>query len=88
MNVNQGKIIIRDTPSQAAVAAADLFAATARERASDKGFFAVAVSGGSTPRPMHRLLAEEPLRSDVPWDKTHIFWVDERCVSFEDLASN
>lgn len=88
MNVNQGEIIIRDTPSQAAVAAADLFAATARERASDKGFFAVAVSGGSTPRPMHRLLAEEPLRSDVPWDKTHIFWVDERCVSFEDPASN
>ena len=39
MNLNQGEIIIRDTPSQAAAAAADLFAKTARECVSDKGFF-------------------------------------------------
>ena len=88
MNENQGKIIIRDTPSQAAAAAADLFAGTARECVSDKGFFTVAVSGGSTPRPMHRMLAEEPYRWEVPWNKTHIFWVDERRVPENDPQSN
>ena len=88
MNMSQGEIIIRDTLSQLAVASADLFAATARERVSEKGLFTVAVSGGSTPRPMHRLFAEDPYRSEVPWNKTHLFWVDERCVSREDLASN
>ena len=88
MNENQGKIIIRDTSSQAASAAADLFAGTARKCVSGKGFFTVAVSGGSTPRPMHRMLAKEPYRSEVPWNKTHIFWVDERRVPENDPQSN
>ena len=48
----------------------------------------VALSGGSTPRAMHRLLAEEPHCSDIPWKETHIFWVDERCVPVDDPASN
>ena len=88
MNLNQVEIIIRDTPSQAAAAAADLFAKTARECVSDKGFFTVAVSGGSTPRLMHRMLAKEPYRREVPWNKTHIFWVDERRVPENDPQSN
>jgi 6-phosphogluconolactonase len=37
---------------------------------------------------MHKLLAEEPFRSDIPWNKTQIFWVDERCVPVDDPASN
>jgi len=88
VNEKQGKIIIRDTPSQAAAAAADLFAGTARDCVSDKGFFTVAVSGGSTPGPMHRMLAKEPYRWGVPWNKTHIFWVDERRVPENDPQSN
>lgn len=48
----------------------------------------VALSGGSTPRPMHRLLGEEPYLSEIPWDATHIFWVDERSVPTNDPASN
>ena len=88
MNLNQGKIIIRDTLSQATLAASDLFLKKAKECVSDKGFFTVAISGGSAPRPMHRMLAEEPYRSKIPWNRTHIFWVDERCVSFADPASN
>ena len=88
MNLNQGEIIIRDTPVQAAAAAADLFARTARECVFNKGFFSIAISGGSTPRPMHRMLAKEPYRWEVPWDKTHIFWVDERWVPENDPQSN
>jgi len=88
VNLNQGEIIIRDTPSQAASVAADLFAKTAGEGVSDQGFFTAAISGGSTPGLVYRMLAEEPYRLKVPWNKTHIFWVDERCVSFEDPASN
>lgn len=88
MNMNQGEIIIRESPSEVTLTAAELFAKTARESVSEKGFFTVAVSGGFTPRPMHRMLAKEPFRSDVPWHKTHLFWVDERCVPFEDPASN
>ena len=34
------------------------------------------------------MLAEEPYRWEVPWNKTHIFWVDERRVPENDPQSN
>jgi len=43
-----------------------------------------AISGGSSPKPMFDNLA----RSGVPWDRIHLFWVDERCVPPTDDASN
>lgn len=61
---------------------------TALESVMLRGRFMAALSGGSTPRPMHRLLSEEPFASRIPWDKTHLFWVDERCVPTDDPASN
>lgn len=48
----------------------------------------MALSGGSTPRAAHRLLASEPIVSAFPWDRTSVFWVDERCVEPDDPASN
>ncbi len=48
----------------------------------------MALSGGSTPRAAHRLLAGEPVRSAFPWEHTSVFWVDERCVNPDDPASN
>jgi len=82
------EIIIRDNPAQLAITAADVFRMTAKDCVTQKGRFAVALSGGSTPRRMHRMLAEEPYYSDIPWYKTHIFWVDERCVPEDNPASN
>jgi len=69
-------------------AGADIFKMASHDCVKQKGHFVVAVSGGSTPRPMHRLLTEEPYYSEIPWDKTDIFWVDERCVPENDPASN
>jgi 6-phosphogluconolactonase len=71
-----------------AMAAADMFADHARTCISERGSFAVAISGGSTPRAMNKLLASELYHDTMPWDKTHIFWVDERCVPEDDRASN
>ncbi len=67
---------------------ANIFTATAKKCATQKKYFSVAISGGSTPKSMHRMLADEPYRSEVPWNKTHIFWVDERCVPENNPASN
>ncbi len=82
------EIIIKDNPSQLAKEATDIFAMTARDSVTRRGRFVVAISGGSTPQRMNRMLAEEPHRSEIEWDKTHIFWVDERCVPENDPASN
>ncbi len=80
-------IVVKDS-KQLAAKGAKIFCRAARERIKQNGQFAMAVSGGTTPRAMHRLLAQEPYISNVSWQKVHIFWVDERMVAFEDTASN
>ena len=51
-----------------------------------KGLFIAALSGGTTPAGFYRALASG--RDSLPWDKTHIFLVDERCVPFSNGDSN
>jgi 6-phosphogluconolactonase len=82
------EVIIKDNPAQLAQAGAELFTRVAVASVNERDLFSVAVSGGSTPRLMHRLLAEEPHCSRTPWDKTSLFWVDERCVPVTDEGSN
>lgn len=53
-----------------------------------KGPFSVVLSGGSTPRRLHELLAAEPYRSLMPWDRLNVFFGDERCVPPEHKDSN
>lgn len=50
--------------------------------------FHLAVSGGSTPRLLFELMAEEPFRSQIGWASLHLYWVDERCVAPTDPDSN
>jgi len=52
------------------------------------GIFAVALSGGSTPRALYRMLAGPPFLNAFPWDRTHWFWGDERFVPHSDAMSN
>jgi 6-phosphogluconolactonase len=52
------------------------------------GVFAVALSGGSTPRQLYELLARPPYRDRFPWSRTHWFWGDERFVPRDDSQSN
>ena len=82
------EIIIERNATQLAKRGAQIFSQTAKESVNRHGRFAVALSGGSTPRPMHRLLSEEPYVSEIAWHKIHIFWTDERLVPFEYPDSN
>lgn len=50
--------------------------------ARDQG--AIALAGGSTPKPLYEALASQ----ELPWDKIHIFWGDERYVPSEHPDSN
>jgi len=56
--------------------------------AASTGRFAMALSGGSTPGPLYRRLAEPDLATTIPWDRIHLFWGDERFVPHDDPASN
>lgn len=58
------------------------------ERVSQKDRAAVCLTGGSSPQGLYRLLAEEPWRSQVPWDRVHWFIGDDRFVPESDPLSN
>ena len=75
------------TAEEAARAVAAAFASAARRATEDRGRFAVALSGGTTPRPVYELLASEH-RDAIPWSRIHFFWSDERFVPRDDPESN
>jgi 6-phosphogluconolactonase len=52
------------------------------------GRFAVCLSGGSTPKTLYGLLAAAPFRDRFPWDRTHLFFGDERFVPPDHPDSN
>jgi 6-phosphogluconolactonase len=56
--------------------------------ANSRGRFTIGLSGGSTPRRLYQLLAETPFRDNLPWERIHWFWGDERLVPWDDPASN
>jgi 6-phosphogluconolactonase len=51
-----------------------------------KGAFIVGLSGGKTPGDLYHRLSNT--KETLSWDKTHVFLVDERFVSFEHPDSN
>ncbi len=70
-------------------AAADDFARRAKQAVQAQGRFVVALSGGSTPRGLYTLLAsDQTYRREVPWEKVHLFWGDERHVPPDHPDSN
>ncbi|MEN6577715.1 MAG: 6-phosphogluconolactonase [Phycisphaerales bacterium] len=65
-----------------------LFLAAADDAIASGGVFRTALSGGRTPERFLERLANTPQAQDLPWDRVHLFWVDERCVPPDAQASN
>ncbi len=75
------------TPQDLSAAAAEEVVRAANEAVAQRGRFTIALSGGSTPRNLHTLLAANA-RISLPWDRTFFFWGDERHVPPTDPDSN
>lgn len=73
-----------DTIAATALAAWERCAA---EAVAARGTFRVLLSGGSTPRKLFTLLAAAPHEA-LPWNRTQLFWGDERSVGPEHPDSN
>ncbi|MCL5268161.1 MAG: 6-phosphogluconolactonase [Bacteroidetes bacterium] len=52
-----------------------------------KSRFSLALSGGTTPRLLYRILGTT-YRDKIPWKAVHFFWGDERYVPHDDKDSN
>ncbi len=73
-------------PDQAALIRRSLELTTNKIQAAirERGRCTIALSGGSTPKPLYEAIAAQQL----PWDKIHIFWGDERYVAPDHADSN
>ena len=67
-------------PEDLSQAAARLFVELSHKALGLRGRFTVALSGGSTPKRLFDILANGRHRGSIPWDRTYIFWGDDRVV--------
>jgi 6-phosphogluconolactonase len=50
--------------------------------------FCLLLAGGSTPKNLYKFLAENSFKKRIDWSRLHIFFGDERYVSFSDERNN
>jgi 6-phosphogluconolactonase len=86
--VNNRQVTICRNAEQLYRTAAAQFISLAKTAAAAAGRFAVALSGGSTPKGLYTLLATAAYREQIPWSQVHLFWGDERCVPPDHPESN
>jgi 6-phosphogluconolactonase len=66
--------------------AAEFILRHARVALAERDQFRIALSGGNTPRPVYTEFAR--IARDLPWDRVHFTFGDERCVPPDDPQSN
>src|SRR5690625_4541143 len=81
------KEIFKDQ-TEASRAMAERFVTLAQEAVKDRSRFTVALAGGSSVQVLYEMLRSDSYRDRIPWNKSHVFWGDERAVPLEDALSN
>lgn len=60
----------------------------AQRAVQERDVFHMALSGGGTPEPFYVRMVTDPKFRTFPWEKTHVWIVDERCVPEDHDKSN
>ncbi|MBV9183175.1 MAG: 6-phosphogluconolactonase [Acidobacteria bacterium] len=81
------KVRVFDSAQELFQGAAETFCRLGREAIQKRGRFTVALSGGSTPRSLHRELVSN-FRTALAWNQVCFFWGDERHVPPDFPESN
>jgi 6-phosphogluconolactonase len=87
MGTTERRVTFEDLDSLSA-AAAELIGEASSAAIAERGRFVVALAGGSTPRRLYVLLAEQPWRDQLDWARWHVFLGDERMAPLDDPQSN
>ena len=80
--------VVVEGPAALAQAAAKWTAERITKAVADRGACYLALAGGETPRGCYQRLAAGPYATQLPWDRVHVYWSDERQVPLDDPASN
>ena len=81
------EILIFENTDELISAAAELFLDIGTHAIAERGRFVVALSGGSTPRPVYELLADK-YSNRLDWKRVFFFLGDERHVPLDSTESN
>jgi 6-phosphogluconolactonase len=81
------RVDVEENREAFAAAGARAFVEAANEAIAERGKFVVALTGGSTPVPIHQALAGA-FRDRVLWEKVEVLFGDERAVAPDDPLSN
>jgi len=84
----RGNVKVLASAELVAKRGAELFLSSARAAITMQGRFTAALSGGTTPIPFFRRLAQDAPDSGIAWEKVHLFQADERCVPPDHPESN
>src|SRR5262245_42858163 len=81
---------IKVLPDAAAIAheAAERIVKLSEEAIEERGRFSIALSGGSTPKALHNLLASPEFITKLDWPAIDLYFGDERCVPPDHRDSN
>lgn len=89
MNQNQkNNISVFQTAEALAQATAELIVKISMQAIEKRGRFVMSLSGGTTPEYLFTLLAKPAFRDQIPWNKTYIFWGDERFLPSDSKLNN
>jgi 6-phosphogluconolactonase len=84
--INEGNIFVFDNSEGVADYAVTKWIELSSQAIADKGSFSAALSGGKTPVEFYKRLAAS--KDILSWDRTYIFFVDERLVPPSHNESN
>jgi 6-phosphogluconolactonase len=79
-------IVVYASAEALAIAAAKRLTGLVAE--TERRPFFLALAGGTTPRRLYELLAADPLRARIAWDRLELFFADERAVPPDHPDSN
>jgi len=82
------RVIVEFSAEQLTAVVANIIQSLVCETVARTGHCHIALSGGTTPRAVYQQLAQSAMKAEVPWQKVHIFWGDERDVPHDNVESN
>lgn len=82
------ELIVVADPAAASALAGERIATALAEAVAERGRADWVTTGGSAAIGIYLALAAEPLRHEVPWERVHVWWGDDRFVPRDHPLSN
>jgi 6-phosphogluconolactonase len=79
---------IQQNPEAISLELAEWITTSVESVLQKKDICTLVLTGGNSPKRLYELLAANPYKERIDWSRLHIFWGDERAVSFTDNRNN